>query len=120
MPISALDHNLPRQVLQPICCQFLIRLSYKQKSSLFEQQVDGDLGCASYLSDLLFDVSLSLRRFAVKTVVLASLKGGSGKSTIVANLEASGKVAIIDMDSPQGSQEVMVEALEPYYNSNVT
>jgi len=41
----------------------------------------------------------------VKTVVLASLKGGSGKSTIVANLavEASGKVAVMDMDSPQGS-----------------
>ena len=41
----------------------------------------------------------------MKTIVLSSLKGGSGKSTIVANLavEASGKVAIVDMDSPQGS-----------------
>ena len=41
----------------------------------------------------------------MKTVVLASLKGGSGKSTIVANLavEASGTVAVVDMDSPQGS-----------------
>jgi chromosome partitioning protein len=41
----------------------------------------------------------------VKTVVLSSLKGGSGKSTIVANLavEASGRVAVVDMDSPQGS-----------------
>jgi chromosome partitioning protein len=41
----------------------------------------------------------------VKTVVVSSLKGGSGKSTIVVNLavEAAGTVAIVDMDSPQGS-----------------
>ena len=41
----------------------------------------------------------------MKTIVVSSLKGGSGKSTIVANLavEASGKVAVVDMDSPQGS-----------------
>ena len=41
----------------------------------------------------------------MKTIVVSSLKGGSGKSTIVANLavEASGKIAVIDMDSPQGS-----------------
>ena len=41
----------------------------------------------------------------MKTIVVSSLKGGSGKSTIVANLavEASGKIAIVDMDSPQGS-----------------
>jgi chromosome partitioning protein len=41
----------------------------------------------------------------VKTIVVSSLKGGSGKSTIVTNLavEASGKVAVVDMDSPQGS-----------------
>ena len=41
----------------------------------------------------------------MKTIVVSSLKGGSGKSTIVANLavEASGTVAIVDMDSPQGS-----------------
>jgi chromosome partitioning protein len=41
----------------------------------------------------------------VKTIVVSSLKGGSGKSTIVANLavEAPGTVALVDMDSPQGS-----------------
>jgi chromosome partitioning protein len=41
----------------------------------------------------------------VKTIVVSSLKGGSGKSTIVANLavEATGSVALVDMDSPQGS-----------------
>jgi chromosome partitioning protein len=41
----------------------------------------------------------------VKTVVVTSLKGGSGKSTIVVNLavEAAGTVATVDMDSPQGS-----------------
>ena len=41
----------------------------------------------------------------MKTIVVASLKGGSGKSTIVANLavEAPGTVALVDMDSPQGS-----------------
>ena len=41
----------------------------------------------------------------MKTIVVSSLKGGSGKSTIVANLavEASGTVAVVDMDSPQGS-----------------
>jgi chromosome partitioning protein len=41
----------------------------------------------------------------VKTIVLASLKGGSGKSTITVNLavEAAGIVATVDMDSPQGS-----------------
>jgi len=41
----------------------------------------------------------------VKTIVVSSLKGGSGKSTIVANLavEATGSVALVDLDSPQGS-----------------
>jgi chromosome partitioning protein len=41
----------------------------------------------------------------VKTVVLSSLKGGSGKSTLTVNLavEATGTVALVDMDSPQGS-----------------
>ena len=41
----------------------------------------------------------------MKTIVVSSLKGGSGKSTIVANLavEAPGTVALVDMDSPQGS-----------------
>jgi chromosome partitioning protein len=41
----------------------------------------------------------------VKTVVVTSLKGGSGKSTIVVNLavEAAGTVATVDRDSPQGS-----------------
>ena len=41
----------------------------------------------------------------MKTVVLSSLKGGSGKSTITVNLavEATGTVALVDMDSPQGS-----------------
>jgi chromosome partitioning protein len=41
----------------------------------------------------------------VKTIVVSSLKGGSGKSTIAVNLavEATGTVALIDMDSPQGS-----------------
>jgi chromosome partitioning protein len=50
-------------------------------------------------------VSLSCRRYEVKTIVLASLKGGSGKSTITVNLavEATGTVATVDMDSPQGS-----------------
>jgi chromosome partitioning protein len=46
-----------------------------------------------------------LRSEEVKTVVLSSLKGGSGKSTITVNLavEATGTVALVDMDSPQGS-----------------
>ena len=41
----------------------------------------------------------------MKTIVLSSLKGGSGKSTITVNLavEAKGTVALVDMDSPQGS-----------------
>ena len=41
----------------------------------------------------------------MKTVVVTSLKGGSGKSTIVVNLavEAEGTVALIDTDHPQGS-----------------
>ena len=50
-------------------------------------------------------VSLSLRSDNVKTIVVSSLKGGSGKSTIAVNLavEATGTVAVADMDSPQGS-----------------
>lgn len=50
-------------------------------------------------------VTLLLRSNEVKTIVVSSLKGGSGKSTIVANLsvEASGRVALVDMDNPQGS-----------------
>jgi len=48
----------------------------------------------------------------VKTVVVSSLKGGSGKSTIAVNLAVEAslsagrtkyKVAIVDTDSPQGS-----------------
>ena len=41
----------------------------------------------------------------MKTVVLSSLKGGSGKSTITVNLavEAEGTVALVDTDYPQGS-----------------
>ncbi len=41
----------------------------------------------------------------MKTVVVTSLKGGSGKSTITVNLavEAEGTIALIDTDHPQGS-----------------
>ena len=50
-------------------------------------------------------VSLLLKCDEVKTIVVSSLKGGSGKSTIAVNLavEATGTVALVDMDSPQGS-----------------
>ena len=69
----------------------------------------------------------------MKTIVVTSLKGGSGKSTIVANLavEACGTVAVVDMDSPQGSLShwwnarkgdtpLFVDTLELFYNNNVT
>jgi chromosome partitioning protein len=41
----------------------------------------------------------------LKTVVITSLKGGSGKSTITVNLAvvAEGAVALVDTDHPQGS-----------------
>ena len=45
----------------------------------------------------------------MRTIVLTSLKGGSGKSTIAANVaveaerQGVGKVAIADTDAPQGS-----------------
>lgn len=45
----------------------------------------------------------------MKTIVMASMKGGSGKSTLAVNLavnaekNGAGPVALVDMDSPQGS-----------------
>ena len=41
----------------------------------------------------------------MKTIVVTSLKGDSGKSTIIVNLAvlAGGTVALVDTDYPQGS-----------------